>query len=196
MKSWLRNQTKTNLNFEGMNKMKFIDLAKKRYSVRKYEEKTVEKEKLDKILEASRVAPTAANFQPQKLLVIQQKENLEKLKAATNVYEAPLVIIVCSDHSKSWKRTIDGKDSADVDAGIVTDHMMLQATELGLGSICVGIFDPKIVKESFNIPDNIEPINILGIGYSAVEPGLTIASPDRHYETRKPLTDTVSYEIF
>lgn len=87
-----------------MNKMNFLDLAKTRYSVRKYEDKIVEKEKLDKILEAARIAPTAANFQPQKLIVVQKKENLEKLKTGTNAYGAPLVIIVCSDHGQSWKR--------------------------------------------------------------------------------------------
>ncbi|AVK49356.1 nitroreductase [Clostridium sp. MF28] len=174
--------------------MNFLDLAKIRYSVRKYEDKIVEKEKLDKILEAGRVAPTAANFQPQKLIVVQNKENLEKLKTGTNAYGAPLVIIVCSDHSQSWKRSNDGKDSADVDAGIVTDHMMLQATELGLGSVCIGIFDAKIIKECFNIPDNIEPINILAIGYSAVEAESKAASPDRHIETRKSLNETVFYE--
>lgn len=181
-------------NFKRMNKMNFLDLAKTRYSVRKYEDKVVEKEKLDKILEAARIAPTAANFQPQKLIVVQKKENLEKLKSGTNAYGAPLVIIVCSDHGQSWKRSNDGKDSADVDAGIVTDHMMLQATELGLGSVCIGIFDGKIIKECFNIPDNIEPINVLAIGYSAVEAGAKAASPKRHMETRKALNGTVFYE--
>lgn len=176
--------------------MNFIDLARTRYSVRKYEDKRVETEKLDKILEAGRVAPTAANFQPQKLIVVQEKDGLGKIKASANVYGAPLAIIVCSDHSQSWKRPFDGKDSADMDASIITDHMMLQATELGLGTIWVGYFDPKIIKENFNIPDNVEPISILGIGYSAVEAGAKAASPDRHSETRKVLTDTVFYETF
>lgn len=176
--------------------MNFIDLAKMRYSVRKYEEKAVEAEKLNKILEVGRVAPTGANYQPQRLIVIQQKDSLEKLKAGANVYGAPLAIIVCSDHNETWKRPFDGKDIADIDASIVTDHMMLQATELGLGTIWVCYFDAKKVKESFNIPDNLEPINILGIGYSSVEAGTKAASPDRHNEMRKPLKDTVFYETF
>lgn len=187
-------QSNLKINSERMNKMNFIDLAKKRYSVRKYEDKIVEKEKLDKILEAGRVAPTAANLQPQKLIVVQKKDSLEKLKIGTNVYGAPLAIIVCSDHSQSWKRSYDGKDSADIDASIVTDHMMLQASELGLGTVCVGIFDPKIIKKCFNIPDNIEPINILAIGYSDVEAESKATSPDRHIETRKALNETVFYE--
>ncbi|MDP4143322.1 MAG: nitroreductase family protein [Bacillota bacterium] len=170
--------------------MDFLDLAKKRYSVRKYEDKKVESDKLQKILEAGRVAPTGANAQPQRLIVIQENEGLEKLKKGANVHGAQLAIIVCSDHSSTWKRPFDGKDIADIDASIVTDHMMLQATELGLGSIWVCFFDPAVIKKEFNIPDNIEPVNILGIGYSAAP----VASSDRHDKQRKPLENTVFYE--
>jgi nitroreductase len=172
--------------------MDFLELAKKRYSVRKYEEKMVEEEKLLKILEAGRVAPTAANLQPQRLLVIKQKEGLEKLKKGGNVHGAPLAIIVCSDHNTSWKRKLDGKDSADIDASIVTDHMMLEATKLGLGSIWVCAFDADIIKKEFNIPKDFEPINILGIGYSAAP----VESPDRHDTKRKSLDSIVFYETF
>lgn len=172
--------------------MNFLELAKKRYSVRKYEDKRVEAEKLLKILESARIAPTAANFQPQRLLIIQEKESLEKLKKAGNVHGAPLAIIVCSDHSTSWKRSLDGKDTADIDASIITDHMMLEATELGLGTIWICAFDPSIIKKEFNIPENFEPINILGIGYSAAP----AESPDRHDNKRKPLDSTVFYETF
>jgi nitroreductase len=172
--------------------MDFLELAKKRCSVRKYDEQKVEQEKLLKILEASRVAPTAANFQPQRLLVIQKKEGLEKLKKGANVHGAPLAIIVCSDHGTTWKRSLDGKDTADIDASIVTDHMMLEATTLGLGSIWVCAFDSTVLKKEFNIPEGFEPINILGIGYSAVP----AESPDRHDTKRKPLDSTVFYETF
>lgn len=173
--------------------MDFLELAKKRYSVRKYEDKKVEKEKLLKILEAARIAPTAANFQPQKLLVIQKEEGLEKLKKGANIHGAPLAIIVCSDHSTSWKRSsFDGKDAADIDASIITDHMMLEATELGLGSVWICAFNPAIIKEEFNIPENFEPINILAIGY-ADRPA---ESPDRHDTKRKALNETVFYETF
>lgn len=172
--------------------MNFLELAKKRYSVRKYESKKVEEEKLLKILEASRIAPTGANRQPQRLIVIQEKDGLEKLKKGANLYEAPLAIIVCVDHSTTWKRPFDGKDIADIDVSIVTDHMMLQATELGLGTLWVCHFDPSIIRKEFNIPDSIEPVNILGIGYAAGEP----ASPNRHDKLRKSLEETVFYETF
>lgn len=172
--------------------MNFLELAKKRCSVRKYEERKVEEEKLLKILEAGRVAPTAANYQPQRLLVVQEKEGLDKLKKGGNVYGAPLAIIVCADHGTTWKRNFDGKDTADIDASIVTTHMMLQATELDLGTIWVCWFDPEVIRNEFNLPENLEPINILGIGY----PLAPLDSPDRHTTMRKPMDNTVYYETF
>ena len=172
--------------------MDFLDLAKKRYSVRTYEDKKVEKEKILKILEASRVAPTGANTQSQKLIVVQEQSGLEKLKKVANIRGAAMAIIVCGDHKSVWKRPFDHKDILDIDAGIVITHMMLEATELGLGTVCVCYFDPSILREAFNIPENVEPVAILGIGYAAGES----ASPDRHDKARKPLNATVIYESF
>lgn len=129
--------------------MNFLELAKKRYSVREYDSRPVEKEKIDKILEAAHVAPTAANLQPVKLIVVQEKEQLNKLSKAANIYHAPLAIIVCADHEKAWVRPFDQKQTTDIDASILTDHMMLQATELGLGTVWVCYFKPDIVKKSF-----------------------------------------------
>lgn len=167
--------------------MDFLELAKKRFSVRKYESKKVEEEKIIRILESGRVAPTAANKQPQRFIIVTEEEGLNKLKKAANIYGAPLVIIVCSEHNATWKRPFDKKDFADIDASIVTDHMMLQATELGLGSVWIGYFDPKVIKKEFNIPESIEPINILAIGYNLGE----TASPDRHNKLRKPLSELI-----
>lgn len=145
--------------------MSLLDIAKKRYSVRKYEDKPVEKEKLEKILACAHVAPTAANLQPVKLLVVQDKERLKSIAKAGNIYNAPLAIIVCADHSKAWTRPFDNKQTTDIDASILTDHMMLQATELGLGTVWVCFFKPDVIKKEFQLPDNLEPINILAIGY-------------------------------
>ena len=170
--------------------MSFIDIAKTRYACRKYQNRKVEKEKLDKILEAAQVAPTAANCQPQKLIVLQEKESLEKLSKAAGIYDAPLAIIVCGDINRAWTRPFDGKKHHDIDTSIVTDHMMLQATELGLGTVWVCYFKPDIIREEFHLPDNLEPISILVIGYPQGE----AASPDRHAKTRLPLEAYVSYE--
>ncbi len=172
--------------------MSFLELAKKRYSVRKYLPKKVEEEKLLSILDAGRIAPTGANTQPQRIVVIREKAGFEKLSKCANVYGAPLALIICADHSVSWKRPQDGKDIAEIDASIVTDHMMLQATELDLGTCWICYFNAKVLRTEFNIPDNYEPVNILAIGYAASEP----LSPDRHISLRKNLENTVWYETF
>lgn len=171
--------------------MVFLELAKKRYSVRKYSDKKVEKEKLDLILEAGRVAPTGANRQPQRLIVVQGQEGLEKIGKAANIYGAPCAIVVCSDTEEVWVRPMDGKKLTDIDASIVTDHMMLQATELGLGTVWICYFKPDVLRAEFGLPETVEPVNILAVGYSAdSEP----QSPERHAKARKPLSETVSFE--
>lgn len=170
--------------------MNFIDIAKKRYSVRKYTEQKVEPEKLELILEAAHVAPSGVNAQPVKLIVAQSEEALAKVGKAARYYNAPCAIIVCSDVSKAWNRPYDGKNIADIDAAIVTDHMMLQATELGLGSLWICWFKPEVIREEFNLPENLVPVNILCLGYSACEP----ASPERHSEMRKPIDELVSFQ--
>ncbi|MCX7709510.1 MAG: nitroreductase family protein [Clostridia bacterium] len=170
--------------------MRFLEMAKKRYSVRSYQPRKVEDEKLLKILEAGRVAPTGANTQPYKLIVIREIEGLEKVKKAANIFGAPLAIIVCGDKNQAWKRPFDGKNIVDIDASIVTDHMMMQATELDLGTVWICYFKPDVIRKEFNLPDHMEPINILAIGYANGE----VASSDRHDRARKPLDEIVSYE--
>ncbi len=170
--------------------MDFMTLAKKRYSVRSYADQKVEHEKLAQILEAARIAPTAKNQQPVKLLVVQSEEGLAKIGKAANIYGAPLAIIVCADHDRAWTRPFDGKQSTDIDASILTDHMMLEATALGLGSVWICFFKPDVLREEFALPENLEPINILAVGYAAGEP----ASPDRHDKARKFIGQLVSYE--
>ena len=170
--------------------MDFMTLAKKRCSVRSYMDQKVEPEKLEQILEAARIAPTAKNQQPVKLLVVQGEAGLAKVGKAANIYGAPLAIIICADHDQAWTRPFDKKQSTDIDASILTDHMMLEATELGLGSVWICFFKPDILREEFSLPDNLEPVNILAIGYAAGEP----ASPDRYDKMRKSTEQLVSYE--
>ena len=159
--------------------MDFMELAKRRCSVRAYEDRKVEPEKLERILEAARIAPTAKNLQPVKLLAVQSGEGLEKVGKAANIYGAPLAIIVCADHQRAWTRPFDGKCSTDIDASILTDHMMLEATELGLGSVWICFFKPDVLREEFSLPEHLEPVNILAVGYASGTP----ASPDRHDKT-------------
>ena len=170
--------------------MDFIEIAKKRYSVRSYKEKKVEEEKLERILEAAHVAPTAANLQPIRLIAVQSSEGLAKIGKGANLYGAPLAVIVCADHRKAWVRPFDKKRATDIDASILTDHMMLQATELGLGSVWICCFKPDVISREFGLPDNLEPVNILAVGYADEE----AADPERHSQTRIPAEELVSYE--
>lgn len=124
------------------------------------------------------------------MIVIQEAEGLKKLGKAANTFGAPLAILVCTNKDEAWVRPFDGFNLSDIDATIVTVHMMMQATDFGLGTVWVCYFDPKIIKEEYNLPENLEPVNILIIGYAEGEP----AAMDRHVTMRKPLSATVSYE--
>lgn len=170
--------------------MKFIDIAKMRHSVRSYKNQKVEPEKLEQILEAAHVAPTAANLQPVHLIAVQSEQGLSKIGKSANIYGAPLAIVVCADRNKAWVRPFDGKQTGDIDASILTDHMMLQATELGLGSVWICYFKPDVLREELKLPDHLEPINILAIGYSDDE----AADTERFDAQRIPISQLVSYE--
>ncbi|XCP83465.1 nitroreductase family protein [Roseburia hominis] len=170
--------------------MDFISIAKQRRSVRSYKDQKVEPEKLEQILEAAHVAPTAANLQPVHLITVQSEEGLAKVSKAAGIYGAPLAIIVCADHNKAWVRPFDQKQTGDIDASILTDHMMLQATELGLGTVWVCYFKPDVLRAEFNLPENLEPVNILAVGYSDDEP----ADTSRFDTQRIPMSQLVSYE--
>lgn len=170
--------------------MSFLEMAEARYSVRDYADKKVEQDKLGKILEAAHVAPTAANKQPARLVVVQEEEGLKKIGKAANIYGAPLAIIVCSDHTKAWTRPFDQKKTTDIDATILTDHMMMEAAELGLGSVWICYFKPDVIRQEFQLPDTLEPVNILAIGYANGSP----ADPKRHVTQRIPLDELVYYE--
>ena len=172
--------------------MSFLDLAKRRYSVRNYVQRKVEKEKLEYIIEAGRIAPTAANVQPQRLLVLESGEGLEKLRKAANIFNAPAAVVVFGDEADVWTRPQDGKKTIDIDASIVTDHMLHAATDMGLGTLWMTWFDPSVIMKEFNVPKNYVPVNILLMGYTEGNP----LSPDRHARTRKDLEDTVFYEEF
>jgi len=170
--------------------MDFLELAKNRYSCRKYDAKPVEEEKLRLVLEAGRVAPSAVNFQPWHFYVIRGRENLQRIHPVYHrewFRSAPCVIVICGDHGQSWKRK-DGKDHCDIDIGIVTDHMTLQATALGLATCWVCNFDASMTSELMELPDQLEPVVLLPLGYP-----LDRADPERHREKRKSISEIVTY---
>lgn len=170
--------------------MTFLEIAKKRHSCRDFSDKQVENEKIMQILEAAQVAPTAVNKQPHRLIVVKEAEGLAKLAKAANVYKAPLAIIVCGDTNSAWVRPFDKKNITDVDITIITDHMMLQATELDLNSLWVCYFDPEILKKEFNIPEHYSVLNVLALGYGQA----SVPSPDRHVKARNAIESFVFYE--
>ena len=172
--------------------MDFLELAKKRYSVRKFRDKKVEKEKIDLILEAGRLAPTAVNYQPQRILVLESDESLEKLKECSKYhFDAPLAILVCYDNTISWKRRYDDKDMGEVDASIVATQMMLEITNLNLGTTWVGHFDPQKIRDTFSLPKNIIPVALFPIGYPHEE-----SVPHKLHEERFEISETVIYNSF
>lgn len=173
--------------------MNISQLMQARYSVRAYLSTAVEEEKLEQILQAGRMAPTAANQQPNRFLVLRTPESLQKLSKAANAHGAPLVILVCADQNTAWTRPFDGHSMVDIDATIATDHMMLCAWDLGIASCWLTYFDPQVLAAQFNLPPHLVPVNLLALGYSA---DANPPAPQRHQQTRKPLHQLVSYEHF
>ena len=172
--------------------MEFIDLAKLRYSSRSYKDKAVEKEKRDKILEAARIAPSAANRQPWYFIVVENKDTLKELCTTYQrdwLYSAPMIIVCCGDHDSVWIRSLDNKDHLDVDLSIAIDHMTLQAAELDLATCWICHFDVEKTKQIFKLPDNIEPIALLPVGYPADSVDI-----NRHDTKRKAIDEIVHFE--
>lgn len=173
--------------------MNFLDLAKHRYSTRKYDTKQIEPEKLENILEAGRIAPSAANYQPWYFIVVQDEAVRKEM---WDVYtrpwfrEAPVYLVLCADHRVSWKR-LDGKDHADIDLAIAADHMTLAAAELGLGTCWICNFDNAKCVDVMKLPQHIEPVIILSLGYP-----LDSCDPDRHKTKRKQLTEILKWNRF
>ena len=168
----------------------FLDLAQARYSVRKFSEKKVPKDIIEKILKAGMLAPTACNNQPQRIIVVESNEGLAKIKESTHCHFcAPLVFVISYNKDESWKRSFDGKDSGDIDASIVTTHMMLEAANLGIGSCWVMHYNPAILKEKFQLPDNLESTALLVMGY----PAETVKPAPGHDKCR-PDSELISWE--
>lgn len=170
--------------------MSFMDLCKERHSVRRYDTRPVEEEKLDQILEAGRLAPTACNYQPQRIFVIKSEEARAKLAAITRMtYGAPVVLMICYDKNESWKNTPqtfgEVYDGGEMDACIVGTQMMNMATELGLGTLWARGFNAQTIHDAFGLPENIVVSFLLDVGYPSEQ------SVNRH-TPRKPLNETVT----
>lgn len=168
--------------------MDFLELVKERYSCRSFSTKEIEKEKILQILEVARLAPTARNFQPQRVLVLDKKEELQKLSFCTKYgWNAPVVMILFYDKLVSYKRDkYDGKEFGDIDTSIVATQMMLEIQSLGLGTTWVGAFNPKKLMEIYEVPENLIPVAILPIGYPS-----DLARPSELHFKRNEISDFV-----
>ena len=169
-----------------------LDILRQRYSLRQYDPRPVEEEKLQAVLQAAVCAPTAVNRQPQRILVIQSEEGRQKMKACTRFdFDAPAFLLVCYDRQASWKRKFDGDDSGRVDAAIAATQMMLEAVAQGLGTCWVGYFDPDQVRQAYALPDDYIPVVILTLGYPAAD-----AAPSPKHESRLAPEQTIFWEKF
>lgn len=146
--------------------MDFLQMAQDRYSVRSYSQEPVAPEKIEAILKAGQYAPTALNFQPQKIYVIKSEKEMEKLRYVCRyVKDAPMAMLVCYDMEKSWKHAPDRLDSGIMDATVVATHMMLEAWEQGVGTCFIRGYNNRDIVGMFNLPENIKPVCVLAMGY-------------------------------
>ena len=169
--------------------MKFEELIKKRYSCKSFSDRQVEEEKLNAILNAGRLAPTAKNLQEQRIYVIKTPDLLAKIDNITPCrYNAQSLLVVAYDKSNVFVYPRGKKDSGVEDATIVATHMMLAAAAEGVDSCWVNYFDPDKLAEALELPENEEIVMILDLGYAAKE-----AVPLPNHYNRKPLDETVKY---
>jgi len=167
--------------------MEFFEVVKKRYSVRSYRRDPVEDHKLQQVLEAVRLAPTADNRQPFEFIVIHtagKEAELRRIYDRAWFVQAPVIICGCAIPARAWVRQ-DSKDYCDVDIAIAMDHLVLAATDLGLGTCWIAAFNPDLTREVLGLPDSVETIAFTPLGYADDQHGA---------KKRKPLTDIVRYE--
>ena len=171
------------------NSRSFLEFAESRFSVRKFSEKPVEQEKIDTLLRALQIAPTAENKQPQKIYIITKEEDRKKLKTVTKyAFNAPMYFLVCCDKNKAWKHNTEEYFSTEIDGAISITHIILEAHDLGLGSVVVRSFETEKLKNLFKIPENMVPIALLPIGYP--KEGV---KPSKWHMQKKDVKELVEY---
>ena len=168
--------------------MEFNEVIKNRFACRKFSNKPLEKEKLDMILEAGRIAPTAKNKQPFKVVVVSSPNGIASIDKATSCrYNAPVVLVVCGNKDEAFSNEV--MSTYEMDSSIVATHMMLEATNLGVNNIWIELFDKDIISKEFDLPSNLIPVCLLPVGYKTDD-----CIPSRLHTERKPLEDIVIYK--
>ena len=169
--------------------MEFREVIKNRYSCKKFNGEKVAPEKIEAILAAGRVAPTAKNLQEQHVYVVQSEEMLAKIDALTPCrYNAPTVLVVAFDKNNVFTYPGEKRDSGVEDATIVATHMILAAEDEGVDSCWVNFFDPDKASEALGLPENEEILMLMDLGYASEGAG-----PLPNHASRKPLEETVTY---
>ena len=168
--------------------MKFINNVRERFSLRNYDQRQPEREKIEYVLECARLAPSAVNRQPWHLIIAQSPEAREKLYACYPrewFRTAPIIIAVCTNHDSAWTRPCDGKNHADIDAAIITEHICLAATDAGLGTCWVCNFDYEATCRALDLPAGMHPVALIPIGY----PAQGVSIPPKNRNTIAQLTE-------
>ena len=170
--------------------MDFQELIRARYSCRAYRSDPVAEDQLAQVLEAARLAPTADNRQPFRLVLIRtagREQELQRVYGKDWFVQAPLVIAACGVPAENWVRKQDGKNYNDVDVAIVMDHLILAAADLGLGTCWIAAFDPAAARELLELPEGVEPVAFTPLGHPADAP---------RQKTRKKSDELVRYERY
>ena len=168
--------------------MQYHDLVSSRYSVRAYDTRPVETALIRRILEDARLAPSAVNKQPWKILAVRGQEAMGRLAKCTKyTFGAPAAMIVGYDADKAWIRSYDNMNSGIIDASIISTYIMLSIHDLGLGSCWVGHFDPAALSAHMAV--KFTPVAIFPFGYPALD-----AKPSTNHTKRLPLDETVQYD--
>ena len=169
--------------------MEFFEVIKDRYSCKSFSDKKIDKEVMDKILEAARLAPTAKNLQEHHIYVVESEEMLSKIDEVTPCrYNAPVVLVVTYNVNNVFVYPGNKRDSGIEDATIVATHLMLASKALDADSCWINFFNPEEVKEKLGLPEDEEVLMMLDLGYPAAD-----AKPLANHNSRKELKETVSY---
>ena len=169
--------------------MKFINFVRNRFSLRNYDSRQPEREKIEYVLECARLAPSAVNRQPWQLIIAQSAESREKLFECYPrdwFRSAPVIIAVCVNNDEAWTRPSDGKNHADIDGSIIAQQICLAATDAGLGTCWVCNFDYEATCRALNLPENVHPVVLIPIGYPAKD----VTTPTK---SRKALSQIVEW---
>ena len=171
--------------------MKFNDVLNRRYSCRAFAAQDVEQEKLDRILEVGRIAPTAVNKQPVHIWAVSNPGTLEAIKCVTRSnYGAPLILVVGCCPAEAWVRRYDGKNGAEVDAAIVATYLMLAAENEGLATLWVGSFDPALLRDILPGTEGYELVAMINVGYPSAD-----SQPSPMHSERKTIEELVTREV-